>query len=149
MVYSKCHGTDIPEIAALEKECFSDAWSEKSIADLVASESVVCLVAKDNNELCGYIIVRIIAPEGELYRIAVKEDKRGRGVGYRLIKNALDYLEPEGLETLFLEVRGQNTAALALYSSLGFCEIGKRRNYYKDPTDDAVIMLYQKRRDLV
>ncbi len=149
MVYTKCRGSDIPKIAALDAACFSDAWSEKSIADLVASDSVVCFVAKEDDELFGYIIVRIIAPEGELYRIAVDKSKRGRGVGYKLIKNTVDYLDGEGLETLFLEVRSQNIPAIALYSSYGFKGIGQRRNYYKDPSDDAIIMLYQKRTDLI
>jgi ribosomal-protein-alanine N-acetyltransferase len=149
MTYDRCTAADISKIARLEKESFSDPWSEKSIADLVASDSVVSFVAKDGDELFGYIIVRIIAPEGELYRIAVDKSMRQRGIGYKLIKNTVDHLLPLGLETLFLEVRSQNEAAISLYKSYGFTQIGLRRNYYKDPTDDAIIMLWQNRTDLV
>ena len=88
-----------------------------------------------------YFAGRKIPPEGEIYRIAVREDKRQRGVGYRLLSYALKTESGSGVETVFLEVRSKNTPARALYKAYGFKEIGIRKNYYQNPTDDAVIMV--------
>ncbi len=132
---------DVPKIASLEKECFFDCFSEKDIFSLVCSDSGFCFCAADGNDVIAYIFGRLIPPEGEIYRIAVKEDKRRRGVGYRLLSYALKTERGRGLETTFLEVRSKNKAARALYKAYGFNEIGIRKNYYQNPTDDAVIML--------
>lgn len=132
---------DVPQIAAIEAECFPDPWSEKEIFSTVCSEGGICFTASDESGVFAYVLGRLIAPEGEIYRIAVKEDKRRRGIGYRLLSFALKTERGRGLETVFLEVRSENSAAIALYRAHGFTEIGVRKNYYKNPTDDAVIML--------
>ncbi len=132
---------DVPAIAELEAECFSDPFSERDIFSLVCSEQGMCFTALKDGRVIGYVFGRIIPPEGEIYRIAVREDSRCRGIGYRLLSYALKTERGRGLETTFLEVRSQNKAARALYTSYGFKEAGLRKNYYKDPADDAVIML--------
>lgn len=101
----------------------------------------MCFVAKRGNMTLGYIIGRLIAPEGEIYRIATHPDHRGRGIGYRLLSYALKTERGRGLETTFLEVRSKNEPAKALYRAYGFKEIGVRRGYYKNPDDDAIIMI--------
>ena len=132
---------DVIGITALEKECFSDPWSEKDIFSVVCSEVGICFTASDESGVFAYVLGRLIAPEGEIYRIAVREDKRKRGIGYRLLSYALKTERGRGLETVFLEVRSKNAAAIALYRAHGFSEVGVRKNYYRDPCDDAVIML--------
>ncbi len=132
---------DVPAIARLEEECFTDPWSEKDIFSLVCSESGMCFTAVSDGEVIAYVFGRIIPPEGEIYRVAVTPDKRRRGIGYRLLSYALKTERGRGLETTFLEVRKENRAARALYSAQGFREVGLRKSYYQDPTDDAVIML--------
>ena len=93
-------------------------------------------------------LIRVVrSPEGEISRIATVPEKRGRGIAYRLLDYAVKCERGHGLETLFLEVRSQNAPACALYRSYGFREMGIRKNYYKNPTDDAVIMLKQSRAD--
>jgi ribosomal-protein-alanine N-acetyltransferase len=131
---------DASEITALEELIFSDPWSERSVRDCIGGTGM-CFVARDESGVIAYMIGSLIAPEGEIYRIAVKEEKRKRGIGYRLLDFAVKTERGRGLETLFLEVRSQNTAARNLYRAYGFEEISVRKNYYRDPTDDAVIML--------
>ena len=102
----------------------------------------MCFTATDESGVVGYIVGRKIPPEGEIYRIAVREDKRRRGIGYRLLSYCLKTERGSGVETVFLEVRSKNIAARELYRSYGFKEISTRRGYYQNPTDDAVIMIY-------
>ena len=132
---------DGAEIAALEKEAFPDPWTERDIIDLITTEGAMCFSAIDGERVVAYFIGRLIPPEGELYRVAVAPDKRQRGVGYRLLDYAYKTSRGRGLESLFLEVRSKNTPAIKLYEAYGFKRIGLRRGYYKNPYDDALIMV--------
>ncbi len=132
---------DASSVAQIEAECFTDPWEQRDIFSYVCSEGGMCFTALDNGEVIGYIIGRKIPPEAEIYRIAVRTDRRRRGVGYRLLSYALKTERGSGVETVFLEVRSKNTAARALYTAYGFTEAGVRKGYYKNPTDDAIIML--------
>ena len=134
---------DAPAIAAAEELIFSDPWSERSITDLISTEGAMCYTAKDGDKVIAYVLGRVIAPEGEIYRIATLPEYRKRGIAYRLLDYAYKTEKGHGLEVLFLEVRTQNVAARALYRAYGFDEVGVRKNYYKDPVDDAIIMIRQ------
>jgi ribosomal-protein-alanine N-acetyltransferase len=142
MIIRRAIADDVPKIAALEAESFTDPWSEKDIFSIVCSEGGICFAALDDDGvLVAYVFGRLIAPEGEIYRIAVRADRRQRGVGYRLLSYALKTERGRGLETTFLEVRSRNTAAISLYRAHGFEEVGRRTGYYQNPADDAIIML--------
>ena len=133
--------SDANEIAKLEEEIFSDPWSEGDVTSYICRETAMCFTATDESGVVGYIIGTKIPPEGEIYRIAVRSDKRQRGIGYRLLSYALKTELGEGVETVFLEVRSKNFPAIALYKAYGFSECGKRKNYYQNPCDDAVVMV--------
>ena len=132
---------DTTKISEAEDLIFSDPWSEWDVQSTICTEGGICYVASNGDELLGYILGRLIPPEGEIYRIAVLPEYRRRGIAYRLLDYAVKTELGNGLECLFLEVRAKNTAARSLYLSYGFRDIGIRKNYYKNPTDDAVIML--------
>ena len=132
---------DATGIAKLEEEIFSDPWSYRDVQDLICTEGSMCFTAIDGGEVIAYVIGRLIAPEGEIYRVAVKPEKRQRGIGYRLLDYAVKTSKGHGLERLFLEVRSRNLPAVKLYTAYGFKQIGLRKNYYKDPADDALVML--------
>ena len=138
---------DAAAIAALEAEIFSDPWSERDICDTICTEGAMCYSAIKDGVPVAYIIGRIIAPEAEIYRIATHPDYRGRGIAYRLLDYAVKTERGRGLERLFLEVRSKNLAALSLYRAYGFEKIGIRKNYYKNPDDDALVMLKASRAD--
>lgn len=132
---------DATAIAEMEEKIFNDPWGQKDIFSYICGELGMCFTASDESGIVGYIIGKKIPPEGEIYRIAVREDKRQRGIGYRLLSYALKTESGHGVENVFLEVRSQNIAARSLYKSYGFKEISIRKNYYQNPTDDAVIMM--------
>ena len=135
---------DAPAIAAAEELIFSDPWCERAITDLISTEGAMCYTAKDGDRVIAYVLGRVIAPEGEIYRIATLPEYRKRGIAYRLLDYAYKTEKGHGLEVLFLEVRTQNIAARALYRAYGFEEVSVRKNYYKDPVDDAIIMIRQE-----
>ena len=147
MEFRRASALDAPKIAELEDRIFSDAWSDRAVTDCICRGGM-CFVATEGDELFAYIIGMLIAPEGEIYRLAVREDKRKRGIAYRLLDYAVKTERGRGLETLFLEVRSQNVAARGLYRAYGFEEISVRKNYYHNPTDDAVIMLKANKCDM-
>ena len=132
---------DASGIAEAEAICFSDPWCERDILGYISTEGGICFVAYRDGRLIAYILGRLIAPEAEIYRIAVLPDERCRGVGYRLLDFAMKTERGRGLETVFLEVRSRNTPAINLYSAYGFGRAGMRKNYYKNPDDDAIVML--------
>lgn len=133
---------DCTDVCRMEEEYFSDPWGEKDVFSYICSDTGMCFSAVEDGRVIGYIIGRKIPPEGEIYRIAVRADKRQRGVGYRLLSYALKTERGCGVETVFLEVRSKNAPAIALYKAYGFNPVSLRKNYYKNPTDDAIIMLY-------
>ena len=142
MIIRRSLPSDARAIAELEKEIFSDPWSEKDIAAAISVSGAMCYTALgDDGVLYAYVLGRIIAPEGEIYRVATAPERRGRGIAFRLMTYAVKTEKGHGLENLFLEVRSRNLAALKLYSALSFKQIGLRKNYYKDPPDDAILMM--------
>jgi ribosomal-protein-alanine N-acetyltransferase len=137
----KATGADLAVLLALEEASFSDPWGEGDVTSYICRETAMCFTATDESGVVGYIIGTKIPPEGEIYRIAVRSDKRQRGIGYRLLSYALKTEIGHGVETVFLEVRSKNSPAIALYKAYGFSECGKRKNYYQNPSDDAIIMI--------
>jgi len=125
---------DVPAVAALETAVFSDAWSREDIASHTEASHLVFLVATLGEQVVGYLLGSYIPPEGEIYRVAVHPDYRRRGLG-RLLCDAF----LARTEQCYLEVRRSNISARALYESLGFIFSGERKNYYKNPTEDACL----------
>lgn len=122
-------------IAAAEARIFSDAWSEAALSShLSLSTSRALLAVGEDGEALGYLLGCVIAPEGEVYRIATLPEHRRRGVGDALLSAFLGETEE-----CFLEVRASNAPAIALYERHGFALIDRRKNYYKNPTEDAFI----------
>jgi ribosomal-protein-alanine N-acetyltransferase len=133
---------DASQIASLEAEIFTDPWNRADIVSTISTEGSMCYSAISDGKIIGYILGRQIPPEGEIYRIATHPEMRRRGIAYRLLDYAVKTERGVGLEDLFLEVREGNHAARGLYEAYGFRPIGKRKNYYKNPTDDAIVMAY-------
>lgn len=138
-VFRAAKREDASLISALEGRIFSDPWSESAVLSHIDTS----FVAELDGRAVAYLISSLIAPEGELYRIAVDEKYRRRGLGRELLGFAAAALAERGLRSFFLEVRERNLPARALYASLGFTECGVRKNYYKNPTDNAILMVYE------
>ena len=132
---------DVMQVTELEQTCFSDAWSEKLVADLLdSSYDEAWVLACTDNEIAGYINIRFLAGEGELMRIAVKPAFRGFGLSRLLMDRMMESAREQGAPELTLEVRAGNEAAIGLYQSYGFVSEAVRKGYYHNPTEDALIM---------
>lgn len=136
----KMKEADIPEVARLEKEIFSDSWSEKAIKETFDQQQTLVLVAYEDKQLIGYLILYFVLEEGEIARIAVISDHRRQGVGARLLLELEDLCEDNGITKLLLDVRESNKAAISFYTSYGFVQDGIRRNFYTDPQEDGILM---------
>ena len=131
---------DVPQIAALERLCFSDPWSEGSVAGELENELSLWLVAEEDSTVRGYIGSQSVPPDCDILNLAVAPDARRQGLGQQLLQALLDALHRRGIERVFLEVRPTNVPARALYAALGFEEIGRRKEYYVNPVEDALIL---------
>ena len=127
-------------IHALEKECFSDPWSIRSLKFEITHPQSVCLSAVKEKKVLGHITMRHVLDEGHINNIAVAEHARRQGIGQRLIEALISQASALGITSLTLEVRSKNHAAISLYEKLGFVTCGHRKNYYHKPTDDALVM---------
>lgn len=130
----------VPQVAALEKACFSTPWSESSIGGELQNQWAIWLVALEGDALAGYLGVQYGPDGADIMTIATAPAFRGRGVGRALVAEMAARLKSMGLQWLTLEVRPSNTAALGLYEAMGFQQVGKRPRYYRDPVEDAILM---------
>ena len=130
----------LPQAAELERQCFSDPWTEAQLAGELDNEllSLSAAVGEDGTVL-GYAEVRVILDEGTLERIAVAPRYRRQGIAEALLDAYIQYGR-EHLAFLTLEVRASNQAAIALYEKHGFEQAGLRKGYYQKPREDAIIM---------
>ena len=128
-------------VAALERICFSDPWSRQLLAAELDNDLSAFLVALDDEgAVAGYAGLQVVLDEGTVTDIAVRPDCRRRGVAGQLLAVFLNFAKGNQLSFLTLEVRASNYAAIALYGSRGFRGVGRRKNYYEHPREDAVIM---------
>lgn len=131
---------DVPAVAALDRACFSVPWSAQSFREEMENALAVYFVAWKDGELAGYCGFWQVADEGHITNVAVLERFRRQGVGGGLIAQMEDYAGKAGLGLMTLEVRKSNQAAIGLYKKYGFSVIGERKNYYREPTENALIM---------
>jgi [ribosomal protein S18]-alanine N-acetyltransferase len=129
-------------IMQIERSCFSDPWSERAFRQTLASGRSASLVALDRETATpvGYIVAWFVMDEGEIANVAVAPAWRGRGIGGMLLDSVLDLAGARGIMTVYLEVRETNVAALHLYASRGFDQVGRRRGYYRKPREDALVL---------
>ena len=139
MIIERMNESHVASVAALEKLCFADPWSEKSIASELNNPLALWLVAMEDGSLCGYIGSQSVMGESDMMNVAVHPDHRRKGVGEMLVLALCDALATENT-SLALEVRASNAPAIALYEKLGFTQVGLRRNYYRNPKEDALIL---------
>lgn len=130
----------VQQVAALEAICFRDPWSEKSIASELTNPLSLWLVAMEGDKVVGYIGSQTVLDESDMMNVAVHPDYRRRGIAEALVLALADELITRNSHSLTLEVRTSNAPAIALYEKLGFEQIGLRKNYYRNPKEDAQIL---------
>lgn len=130
---------DLAQAAAIEATV-ADGWSEEAIRQYAAMPASRCFVAEGPRGVCGFAAFTCVADEANLDALSVDASMRRRGVARGLLRGTLDVLCTQAVACVFLEVRTQNLPARALYNSLGFIQIGIRRHFYTNPSDDAIMM---------
>lgn len=140
VVIRKAEARDLAEFEKIEKECFSIPWSLDSFKSAFSSRLSKFLAAECGGEIAGYITANNVLGEIEIYNIAVEKKFRRKGIASLLLSE----LEKEGYESISLEVRKSNFAALELYKKCGFERVGTRKDFYKQPKEDAVLMTKTK-----
>ncbi|MFL5576520.1 MAG: ribosomal protein S18-alanine N-acetyltransferase [Gemmatimonadaceae bacterium] len=143
---------DLARVYEIERASFSDPWTRDSFASLLANPRVYFAVAERGGaraagaraardaDVVGYVVAWLVVDEAEIANIAVSPDARGDGIGARLLDAALGVAVGRGAATAYLEVRESNAPARALYASRGFSPVGRRRNYYRRPVEDALVL---------
>lgn len=127
-------------VAALERLCFAVPWTEAMLAEELYNPAASFIVAEGPaGQVLGYAGLHVVLDEGYIDNVAVRPDCRRQGIGDRLLEVFCRFGQAH-LAFLTLEVRPSNTAAVALYEKHGFQEAGRRKDYYTDPTEDALLL---------
>ena len=131
---------DVASIAQLETICFSDPWSETSIASELQNRLSYWLVAEIDGNVAGYVGSQSVLDGADMMNLAVAPEYRRQGIAEALVFALVDHLRQKKIIALLLEVRSSNQPAISLYEKLGFVQIGRRPNYYRHPREDALIL---------
>jgi ribosomal-protein-alanine N-acetyltransferase len=132
---------DIARVVEIERDSFSDPWSAAAFRAALAEDRMLFLVAEGSSgELVGYVVAWATVDEAELANLAVTRAARGEGIGKALVNAALRFGEERGCVCMYLEVRESNASARAVYAARGFEEVGRRRRYYREPVEDALVL---------
>src|SRR5512134_1804129 len=141
LIIRKMTVDDVPAVVDLDQKSFSLPWPERSFRfELTDNPASRCWVAELDGNVVGMIVVWLIVEEAHVATIATHPDYRRQGIGKRLLAHALRHLMREGARSSFLEVRESNIAAQEMYRKFGYEVTGRRRRYYRDNDEDAILM---------
>ena len=135
----------VAQVAQIERLCFRDPWSENSVAGELTNKLAHWIVLEEDGRVLGYVGTQTVMDETDMMNIAVHPDHRRKGIADALMAALISDLERMGSHSLTLEVRVSNEPARKLYERWGFAEVGRRKNYYRNPREDALIL----RREIV
>ena len=132
----------LEDLERLERICFSRPWSKRMLGEELENQCAAFLVAEDGQTgaVMGYAGLLVVADEGYITNVAVFPEYRRQGVAAKILEIYLNFAQANQLAFLTLEVRPSNEAAIALYRRFGFEEVGRRKNYYDLPKEDALIL---------
>ena len=130
----------VEQLDALEKECFSMPWTRDFLISQLPDDRHIFIVAAEGEKVLGYVGMMYVLDEGYISNVAVAPEHRRQGIADALIKELLTRCKALGLAFATLEVRAGNAPAMALYDKHGFSPVGRRKNYYDFPKEDAILM---------
>lgn len=140
MEFILMNDSHVEAVARLEQRCFNDPWSVNSIKSELNNPLSLWLVAVEDGILAGYVGSQSVMGWSDMMNLAVAPEYRRQGVGERLVNTLIERLRENQISCLTLEVRVSNLTAIALYDKLGFQQVGRRPNYYRNPKEDALIL---------
>ena len=132
---------DLETVTKIEKEVFTDPWSLNAFRTDLDNDMALPMVAEFEDKIVGYSNIYIVAGEVQIGNFAVAPGYRKRGVGRKMMNEIFERAKSSKCRTIFLEVRESNVAAVELYKSYGFVSTGKRKGYYANPREDAILMV--------
>ncbi|MBN2286227.1 MAG: ribosomal protein S18-alanine N-acetyltransferase [Tissierellales bacterium] len=141
--FRKCTNEDLSDIEAIEKCSFTDPWSKSMLLSEIKNENISFFCLWEGSHLVGYVSIMIILDEGFIHNVAVNPVDRRKGYGDLIVKKTLEYSKNMNLEYVLLEVRESNKAGIYLYQKNNFEVIGIRKDYYRKPQEDAIIMKWK------
>ena len=132
---------DLPDVLVIERASFSMPWSRGAFLYEIEQNQVArCWVGREEGRIVGYICLWDVADELHVTNVAVHPDARRRGIARALLESVFGHARAVGSRRVLLEVRPSNTEAIPLYDSFGFRTVGRRRGYYYDTGEDALVM---------
>lgn len=131
---------DIPCVARMEEEYFSEPWSEKAFEDALDKKEYLYMVAAEGQEVVAYCGMYQVLDEGNITQVAVRSDMRGRGIARKLLQDFMQKGQEKGVGAYTLEVRVSNQRAVCVYEACGFVTECVRKDFYALPREDAFIM---------
>lgn len=136
LLMEACH---VAQVAAIEKACFSEPWSEAAFRSELTNPQALTLVALREGQVAGFVNIAFAADTADINTVAVGAAYRRQGIGKRLLLAMEAWMEGQ-VSAYFLEVRQSNAPAIALYQSLGYRQVGVRPRYYHKPDEDGLLM---------
>ena len=131
----------VSEVCAIEEATFATPWSRQSIErEVTGNPCARYLVITEGAQVLGYAGMWLIMDEAHITNVAIRHDKRGAGLGEKLMRALVQLAADSGMNWMTLEVRASNLPAQNLYKKLGFINVGRRKNYYEDNREDAILM---------
>lgn len=135
---------DLAQVMVIENENFAVPWSEMGFFSFLLREDAIFIVAEEQDVIMGYAGIVTVLDEGDITNVAVRKDRQGEGIGRKLVEELRKCAKKAGVTTLYLEVRISNARAITLYTNMGFEHLGIRKNYYEQPVEDAITMVYRQ-----
>ena len=148
MIARKMTEDDIKYVADIEKSSFSMPWTFNGFMDALKNPDAMLTVVEEDGEIVGYTCMYCSFEEGEITNVAVKESKRGQGIGKYLMSETMKFSLERGIQRIILEVRCSNENAIGLYNKIGFNNVGVRKGFYEKPKEDACIMICENIRKM-
>lgn len=140
MIILPMNQVDLSEVANIEAQAMTAPWGQIQLHEEIDTLGRVALVAQDGEHLCGYAFYRVCPPEGELLHLVVAPEWRRQRVASLLLCRGFAELARLGCTTCYLEVRNSNLAARSLYEQMHFFQTGRRKHYYHQPDEDALLL---------
>jgi ribosomal-protein-alanine N-acetyltransferase len=141
LVIQKMSKDDVDQVASLEKICFSDPWTKETFREELQLKIAIPLVVKLEEKVVGYTCLWHLDDQLEIANFAVSPDHRRKKIGEKIMNRILMEAKERACKSIVLSVRESNESAINLYSKFGFVEVGRRKRYYRLPTEDALTMV--------
>lgn len=144
VLFSHLQAEHIDQLAELERQCFSDPWSRESLASELENPLAQYYLCLEQGQVLGYIGTRQLGDEWEIVNVAVRPERRREHIASRLMTWLLEDAAVKQCTRIFLEVRESNVPAIGCYRRFGFRQVGLRKHYYENPTENAILMMREE-----